>query len=71
MTPDRSGGKSTPEVLSGLLPAKEVEPKVVGKLVVEEKILAGDYVLAQQEMVVEEGVLGSQQVVGPCVVMVA
>ena len=58
-------------MLSGLLPAKEVEPKVVGKLVAEEKILAGDYVLAQQEMVVEEGVLGSQQVVGPCVVMVA
>ena len=58
-------------MLSGLLPVKEVEPKVVGKVVVEEKILAGDYVLAQQEMVVEEGVLGSQQLVGPCVVMVA
>ena len=56
-------------MLSGSLPVKEVEPKVVGKIVVEEKILAGDYVLAQQEMVVEEGVLGSQQLVGPCVVV--
>ena len=73
LNPDRSGGQSTPEVLSGSLPVKEVEPEVVGKLVVEEEIIAGDYVLAQQEMVVEEGVLESHkvQLVGSYVVVVA
>ena len=58
-------------MLSGSSPVEETEPEAVRKVVVEEEISAGDYVLAQQEMVVEEGILGSQRLVGPCVVVVA
>ena len=58
-------------MLSGSHPVEEAEPEAVGKGVVEEEISAGDYVLAQQEMVVEEGILGSQRLVGSCVVVVA